>query len=65
MEILTVKNGGSEVNTIGIKENRDIPYVLPSRRYVQYDMNSDNDFLKKEIIIHQVRLDTQGIGLTI
>lgn len=47
MEIHTVKNGGSEVNTIGIKENRDIPYVLPSRRYVQYDMNSDNDFFVK------------------
>lgn len=36
-EMHTVKEGGSQVNVIGVVSNQS-PYVLPSRRYAEYNM---------------------------
>lgn len=43
-EIHTVDTGGSQVNTIGTLDINKIPYVLPSRRYVEYNMHNSSFF---------------------
>lgn len=43
-EIHTVDTGGSQVNTVGSLDINKIPYVLPSRRYVEYNMYNSNFF---------------------
>ena len=47
MEIHTVDTGGSQVNTTGIPDINKIPYVLPSRRYVEYNMHNSSSFLNR------------------
>lgn len=41
-ELHTVENGGSEVFTIGDINTNNVPYILPSRRYVEYNMYNSN-----------------------
>lgn len=43
-EIHTVETGGSQVDTIGSLDINKVPYVLPSRRYVEYNMHNSNFF---------------------
>lgn len=40
-EIHTIEHGGSQVNTIGTINSSKLPYILPSRRYVDYTMNTN------------------------
>lgn len=47
MKVHTVNKGGSEVNVIGIKKDINKPYVLPSRRFVKYNMSSNNGLLEE------------------
>lgn len=44
IELHTVESGGSQVTTIGEVDINNIPYVLPSRRYVEYNMHNNNYF---------------------
>ena len=43
-EIHTVDTGGSQVNTIGVLDINKVPYILPSRRYVDYNMHNSSFF---------------------
>ena len=43
-DIHTVETGGSQVDTIGSLDINKVPYVLPSRRYVEYNMHNSNFF---------------------
>lgn len=42
LELKTVESGGSQVTIIGEININNIPYSLPSRRYVEYSMHTGN-----------------------
>lgn len=43
-ELHTIGSGGSQVTITGETNINNIPYVLPSRRYVEYNMHNNNYF---------------------
>lgn len=63
-EIRTVLEGGSEVNVNGENINYDVPYVLPSRRYSDYNMynkgyfGNRNDYAINQINNSKNRIST-------
>lgn len=45
LELHSAENNGSQVIINGEINKNKIPYVLPSRRYVEYNMNNNSDYL--------------------
>lgn len=55
IELHTVSNGGSQVTILGETNTNNIPYVLPSRRYVNYNMyNNHNNSNRNIYSINQI-----------
>lgn len=55
IELHTVSNGGSQITILGETNTNNIPYVLPSRRYVDYNMyNNHNNSDRNIYSINQI-----------
>lgn len=53
-EIHTIDTGGSQVYTKGFSGINNIPYVLPSRRYVEYNMHNNFISDRKSYSVNQI-----------
>ncbi len=54
-ELHTIDTGGSQVTSLGEKIEDAIPYVLPSRRYVEYNMYNPYYNDRKMYAVNQIR----------
>lgn len=53
VELYTVNNGGSQVELIGTTDYNNIPFVLPSRRFVEYNMNKTLNIPRVSYLLSQ------------